>query len=262
MWRCAASAYKATTDEDKPVSGKVSATDVDGDALTFAKGSDPAHGSVTVDDKGNWTYTPAKDYNGPDSFTITVLPVNDMPVRTAGALPPLVLESNQLTTVPGVAGAAPSFASESLGLGSLSYATGGGADEAAQQLIITVTSVPQATLGLVLLMLAGTDLVFALDSIPAAFGVTRQAFLVVAVNAFALMGLRSLYFVLEGMVDRFRYLSYGLAIVLAFVGVKMLVKDVWHPAAWMSLAFIAVVLGGSIAISWWATRPGRTPQAG
>ena len=118
------------------------------------------------------------------------------------------------------------------------------------------------TLGLVLIMLAGTDLVFALDSIPAAFGVTNEAFLVFAVNAFALLGLRSLYFVLEGMVERFRYLSYGLAIVLAFVGAKMLVKDVWHPAAWMSLAFIAVVLGGSIAISWWVTRPGRTPQTG
>lgn len=113
------------------------------------------------------------------------------------------------------------------------------------------------TLGLVLIMLAGTDLVFALDSIPAAFGVTKEPFIVFAVNAFALMGLRSLYFVLEGMVDRFKFLSYGLAIVLAFVGVKMLVKDVWHPQAWMSLAFIAIVLGGSIALSWWTTRPGR-----
>ena len=118
------------------------------------------------------------------------------------------------------------------------------------------------TLGLVLIMLAGTDLVFALDSIPAAFGVTKEPFLVFAVNAFALLGLRSLYFVLEGMVERFRFLSYGLAIVLAFVGVKMLVKDVWHPAAWMSLAFIAVVLGGSIAISWWSTRPGRDLPTG
>lgn len=118
------------------------------------------------------------------------------------------------------------------------------------------------TLGLVLIMLAGTDLIFALDSIPAAFGVTKEPFIVFAVNAFALMGLRSLYFVLEGMVDRFKFLSYGLAIVLAFVGVKMLVKDVWHPAAWMSLAFIAIVLGGSIALSWWVTRPGRNLPTG
>jgi tellurite resistance protein TerC len=118
------------------------------------------------------------------------------------------------------------------------------------------------TLGLVLIMLAGTDLVFALDSIPAAFGVTEEPFIVFAVNAFALMGLRSLYFVLEGMVERFEFLSYGLAIVLAFVGVKMLVKDVWHPAAWMSLTFIAVVLAGSIAISLWSTRPGRNLPSG
>ena len=118
------------------------------------------------------------------------------------------------------------------------------------------------TLGLVLIMLAGTDLVFALDSIPAAFGVTKEPFIVFAVNAFALMGLRSLYFVLEGMVERFRFLSYGLAIVLAFVGVKMLMKDLWHPAAWMSLAFITVVLGGSIVISWWSTRPGRDLPTG
>lgn len=118
------------------------------------------------------------------------------------------------------------------------------------------------TLGLVLIMLAGTDLVFALDSIPAAFGVTKEPFIVFAVNAFALLGLRSLYFVLEGMVERFKYLSYGLAIVLAFVGIKMLVKDVWHPAAWMSLSFIALVLIGSIAVSWWSTRPGRDLPSG
>ena len=118
------------------------------------------------------------------------------------------------------------------------------------------------TLGLVLIMLAGTDLVFALDSIPAAFGVTTEPFLVFAVNAFALLGLRSLYFVLEGMVERFKYLSYGLAIVLAFVGVKMLVKDVWHPAAWMSLGFIVLVLVGSIGISLWSTRPGRDVRPG
>ena len=90
--------YKATTDEDKPVSGKVSATDVDGDTLTFAKGSNPANGTVTVDAQGNWTYTPNKDYNGSDSFTITVsdgkggtatatvdigiTPINDAPIVT------------------------------------------------------------------------------------------------------------------------------------------------------------------------------------
>lgn len=115
------------------------------------------------------------------------------------------------------------------------------------------------TLLLVLIMLAGTDLVFALDSIPAAFGVTREPFIVFAVNAFALMGLRSLYFVLERLVDRFAYLSVGLAIVLAFVGVKMLLTDMWHPPMWLSLGVIALVLGGSILISWWRTRPPAPP---
>lgn len=115
------------------------------------------------------------------------------------------------------------------------------------------------TLTVVLVMLAGTDIVFALDSIPAAFGVTREPFLVFAVNAFALMGLRSLFFVLEGLVDRFPYLSYGLAIVLAFVGAKMLVKDFWHPPIWLSLTVIVVVLGTSIVYSWIKTKPPSGP---
>ena len=117
------------------------------------------------------------------------------------------------------------------------------------------------TLTLVLIMLAGTDLVFALDSIPAAFGVTREPFLVFAVNAFALMGLRSLYFVLEGLVDRFPYLSYGLAVVLAFVGVKMIVAHWWHPPIWLSLAVIVLVLGTSIIYSWIKTKPPAGPAA-
>ncbi len=118
------------------------------------------------------------------------------------------------------------------------------------------------TLGLVLIMLAGTDLVFALDSIPAAYGVTSEPFLVFAVNVFALLGLRSLYFVLEGLVDRFVYLSYGLAIVLAFVGAKMLLKDLWHVPTLLSLGVITAVLTGSIAVSWWSTRKPGGPQPG
>ena len=117
------------------------------------------------------------------------------------------------------------------------------------------------TLAVVLVMLAGTDLVFALDSIPAAFGVTREPFLVFAVNAFALMGLRSLFFVLEGLVDRFPYLSDGLAIVLAFGGAQMLVKDFWHPPIWLSLAIIVVTLGASIIYSWIKTKPPAGPAA-
>ncbi|WP_374400510.1 retention module-containing protein, partial [Niveibacterium sp.] len=64
--------YALSTPEDTPISGQVKATDVDGDSLSFAKASDPAHGNVTVNTDGTWTYTPAKDFNGPDSFTVTV----------------------------------------------------------------------------------------------------------------------------------------------------------------------------------------------
>ena len=64
-------------------------------------------------------------------------------------------------------------------------------------------------------------------------------------------------FVLEGLVDRFPYLSYGLALVLAFVGAKMLVKDFWHPPIWLSLTVIVVVLGSTIIYSWIKTRPPR-----
>ena len=67
----------------------------------------------------------------------------------------------------------------------------------------------------------------------------------------------ALFFVLEGLVDRFPYLSYGLAIVLAFVGAKMLVKDFWHPPIWLSLTVIVVVLGTSIIYSWIKTKPPR-----
>ncbi|MGE5452385.1 MAG: Ig-like domain-containing protein, partial [Acidobacteriota bacterium] len=64
--------YSVVTPEDQPISGKVTGNDVDGDALSYAKGTDPAHGSVVVNADGTWTYTPAKDYNGSDSFTVTV----------------------------------------------------------------------------------------------------------------------------------------------------------------------------------------------
>jgi tellurite resistance protein TerC len=94
----------------------------------------------------------------------------------------------------------------------------------------------------VLVVVATTDVVFAIDSIPAIFAITTDPFIVFAANAFALLGLRALYFTLVGLMDRFVYLSYGLAAVLAFVGAKMLLVDVWHPPIWLSLAVIAGVL--------------------
>lgn len=102
---------------------------------------------------------------------------------------------------------------------------------------------------LVLVLVEVTDLVFAADSIPAIFAVTRDPFLVFTSNIFAILGLRSLYFLLAGVVDRFHYLKPALALVLAFVGTKMLIVDVVHVPVALSLGVIAALLGGAIALS-------------
>ena len=106
----------------------------------------------------------------------------------------------------------------------------------------------------VLLVVASTDLVFAIDSIPAIFAITDEAFLVLAANAFALMGLRAMYFVIVGALARFKYLNYGLAVVLALVGAKMLASDLWHPPVWLTLGAVILVLGTSVLVSLYATR--------
>jgi TerC family integral membrane protein len=100
-----------------------------------------------------------------------------------------------------------------------------------------------------LVMVAFFDAVFALDSIPAIFGVTEEVFLVAAANAFSLLGLAALYFTLAGMLDRFRYLGMGIAIVLVLVGVKMIVGELMHIPEPISLGVILLVLGTSVALS-------------
>lgn len=102
---------------------------------------------------------------------------------------------------------------------------------------------------LVLVMVETTDLVFALDSIPAIFGVTQDPFIVYTSNVFAILGLRSLYFVLAGVIEKFRFLKFGLAAVLSFVGLKMLVADVYHVPVQYSLLTIVLLLGASVAAS-------------
>jgi tellurite resistance protein TerC len=105
---------------------------------------------------------------------------------------------------------------------------------------------------LVLVMVEASDLIFAVDSIPAIFGVTKDAFLVYTSNVFAILGLRSLYFLLAGIVDKFHLLKYGLAFVLTFVGVKMLLAELpthYHFEHWVSLLIIAGSLLVSIAAS-------------
>ena len=102
---------------------------------------------------------------------------------------------------------------------------------------------------IVLVVLETTDLVFAVDSIPAVFAVTRDPFLVYTSNVFAILGLRSLYFLLADVVTRFHLLKVGLGVVLCFVGAKMLLEDVVHVPIGVSLAVIATVIGASVGLS-------------
>jgi tellurite resistance protein TerC len=118
----------------------------------------------------------------------------------------------------------------------------------------------------VMIAIGTTDLVFALDSIPAIFGLTKEPYIVFATNVFALMGLRQLYFLLGGLLDRLKYLSYGLAIVLAFIGVKLVLEALHEnnvpfindgePLTWIptipigwSLAFILATLAVTTVFS-------------
>ncbi|GIU99863.1 MAG: tellurium resistance protein TerC [Actinomycetota bacterium] len=105
----------------------------------------------------------------------------------------------------------------------------------------------------VLVLVETTDILFAVDSIPAIFAVTRDPFLVFTSNAFAILGLRALYFMLAGMIRRFIYLKVGLSVVLVFVGVKMLIADLYKVPIWASLLFITVAIGVSVWISLRAT---------
>jgi tellurite resistance protein TerC len=102
---------------------------------------------------------------------------------------------------------------------------------------------------LVLAVLEATDVVFAVDSIPAVFGVTRDPFLVFTSNIFAILGLRALYFLLADIIDRFRYLKVGLGLVLVFIGAKMLAEHWVELSIEWSLGVVLALLGGSIAAS-------------
>ncbi len=103
-----------------------------------------------------------------------------------------------------------------------------------------------------------TDIMFALDSIPAVFAVTTDPFIVFSSNLFAILGLRSLYFLLAGLLDRFVYLKIGLAALLVFAGVKILISDIYHMPVEVSLLVIVVILGTAIGASLIATHPRRS----
>lgn len=102
---------------------------------------------------------------------------------------------------------------------------------------------------LVLLVVETTDLVFALDSIPAIFAISRDPFIVYTSNAFAILGLRSLYFVFANVMGKFYYLKLGLSVVLSFIGVKMVLADIYHISIGLSLAVIAFVLAVALIAS-------------
>ena len=107
---------------------------------------------------------------------------------------------------------------------------------------------------LILLVVESTDLVFAVDSIPAIFAVTQDPFIVYTSNVFAILGLRALYFLLADVMDKFEYLKYGLAAVLTFVGIKMVIVDFYKIPIGLSLAVIAGTLTISILASLWKTK--------
>ena len=111
---------------------------------------------------------------------------------------------------------------------------------------------------LVLLLVEASDLVFAVDSIPAIFAITTDPFIVFTSNIFAILGLRALYFLLADVAGRFHLLKYGLAMVLTFIGTKMLIAPWYHVPVAASLAIVAVLIGASVIASLCATRP-RAP---
>ena len=102
---------------------------------------------------------------------------------------------------------------------------------------------------LVLILIETTDLIFAVDSIPAILAITQDQFIVYTSNVFAILGLRSLYFALAHVVDRFIYLSYGLALILVFVGSKMVLVDIFKIPTFISLLVIALILIASVVLS-------------
>ena len=112
---------------------------------------------------------------------------------------------------------------------------------------------------LVLVLVEITDLIFAVDSIPAIFAVTSDPFIVLTSNVFAILGLRAMYFLLKDVADRFHLLKYGLAMVLMFVGTKMLIVDFYKIPVLLSLAVVGAIIGLSVVASLVWTRPNTVP---
>jgi tellurite resistance protein TerC len=153
----------------------------------------------------------------------------------------------------------------------------GGADDFKENVVIRWSRRIFTPMLIVIIAIGTTDLIFALDSIPAVFGLTTEAYIVFTANAFALMGLRQLYFLLGGLLDRLVYLSYGLAAVLGFIGVKLVLDALhgnnvpfvnggepigWAPhiPIWLSLVVIVSALGVATIASLARRRPRQSPR--
>ncbi len=105
------------------------------------------------------------------------------------------------------------------------------------------------TMFITFLLIESSDIVFAVDSIPAIIAITKDEFIIISSNIFAILGLRALYFALAGIVDLFIYLKYGVAIILFYVGMKMMISEWYHIPTEYSLAFILLMLTGSVVLS-------------
>jgi tellurite resistance protein TerC len=124
-----------------------------------------------------------------------------------------------------------------------------------EKFVVVANGVRYVTpLFLVLLLIEATDLIFAVDSIPAIFAITTDPFIVFTSNLFAILGLRALYFLLVDMADRFHLLKYGLAMVLTFIGTKMLIMPWYHMPVQASLTVVAVLIAGSCIASLYVAR--------
>ncbi len=109
----------------------------------------------------------------------------------------------------------------------------------------------------VIVMIAITDVIFAVDSIPAIFAITEDPFIVLTSNVFAVLGLRAMFFLLQGMADRFHLLPYGLALVLMFIGAKMLLIDVYKIPVLYALLMVALIIGTTVVLSLLLPQPAR-----
>ena len=114
---------------------------------------------------------------------------------------------------------------------------------------------------LVLVLIEFSDLIFAVDSIPAIFAVTTDPFIVFTSNIFAIMGLRAMYFLLADVADRFHLLKYGLALVLVFIGTKMLIVDIYKIPVLLALGVVATIIVVSVILSLVTTRPGKVGKS-